>query len=166
MKSTNYSKLLILGIGNLLMGDEGVGVHLAQQLEKQHLSNNIDVLDGGTGGFHLMEYFTNYPCVILIDATLDGRPPGTIRLLQPRFSRDFPRSMSTHDIGLRDLLEGLQVLGAMPKVHLFAVSVAELQTMQIGLSPEIQNIIPKLKADVKELALQLIGKETTVNTTD
>ena len=162
MPTTSYPKLLVLGIGNLLMGDEGVGVHLAQRLAEQPLPSGIDVLDGGTGGFHLTNYFTSYPCLILIDATLDERPPGTIRLLEPRFSSDFPRSMSTHDIGLRDLLEGLQVMGQMPKVYLFAVSIAELQEMHIGLSPEVEKVMPELEERVKLLAGELVGKGVKV----
>lgn len=157
--TTTYPNVLILGIGNLLMGDEGVGVHLAQRLTKQAFSPGIEVVDGGTGGFHLTDYFTSYPCVILIDATLDGRQPGTIRLLEPRFSSEFPRSMSTHDIGLRDLLEGLQVMGQLPKVYLFAVSIVELQEMYIGLSPEVEDVMPELEKRVKALAGQLVGEK-------
>ncbi len=153
--SRSYPRLLILGIGNLLMGDEGVGVHLAQELSAEPLPPGVSLLDGGTGGFHLMEYFESYPRLILIDATLDGRPPGTIRLLEPRFSSEFPRSMSTHDIGLRDLLEGLQLLGRLPKVYLFAVSIKEIQSMQLSLSPEIQAVMPELKQRVLELAKNL-----------
>ncbi|MCO6479110.1 MAG: hydrogenase maturation protease [Phaeodactylibacter sp.] len=159
--TTQYPNLLILGIGNLLMGDEGVGVHLAQRLAEQPFPPGVDVLDGGTGGFHLMDYFTSYPCVLLIDATLDGRPAGAIRLLEPRFSSEFPRSMSTHDIGLRDLLEGLQVMGQMPKVYLFAVSVAELQEMHIGLSPEVEAVMPELENRVKALAEELVGMKVS-----
>jgi hydrogenase maturation protease len=157
-----YDKLLILGIGNLLMGDEGVGVHLAQSLEQEELPVGVDLLDGGTGGFHLMEYFEQYPCIILIDATLDKYPSGKIRLLEPKFSADFPRSMSTHDIGLRDLLEGLQIMGRLPKVYLFAVSIDELQEMEIQLSPEVQAVMPSLQKRVLQLAKQLIKKEAYV----
>ncbi|MCB0553787.1 MAG: hydrogenase maturation protease [Phaeodactylibacter sp.] len=150
-----YPRLLILGIGNLLMGDEGVGVHLAQRLALRELPERVDVLDGGTGGFHLTSYFEDYPCLIMIDATLDGRPPGSIRRLEPRFSSDFPRAMSTHDIGLRDLVEGLHILGRLPKIHLFVVSVAELQNMYIGLSPEVETVMPELERQVLELAERL-----------
>jgi hydrogenase maturation protease len=74
----NTKKILIMGIGNYLMADEGVGVHAAEQLQRMTWPENIEVLDGGTGGFHLLEYFEVHDHVILIDATLDGREPGTI----------------------------------------------------------------------------------------
>ncbi len=146
--------VLIMGIGNYLMGDEGVGVHVAQRLAKETLPEGVDVLDGGTGGFFLMEYFENYPVVILIDATLDDRPTGTIRVIEPRFASDFPRAMSTHDIGLRDLVEGLAILGKLPKIYLFAVSIEMIQSQQIELSPALERVVPELLAQVKDMALR------------
>lgn len=146
--------VLIMGIGNYLMGDEGVGVHVAQRLAKETLPEGVDVLDGGTGGFFLMEYFENYPVVILIDATLDDRPTGTIRVIEPRFASDFPRAMSTHDIGLRDLVEGLAILGKLPKIYLFAVSIEMIQSQQIELSPELEQVMPALLEQVKSMALK------------
>src|ERR1035437_500008 len=95
-------EILILGIGNYLMGDEGIGVHVANRLQKENLPPGIDIVDGGTGGFHLLEYFETYQTIILIDATLDNNPNGTIRLIKPRFAQDFPKAMSTHDSGLKD----------------------------------------------------------------
>ncbi|MCB0569340.1 MAG: hydrogenase maturation protease [Phaeodactylibacter sp.] len=154
----SYPRILILGIGNLLMGDEGMGVHLAQRLGGRPLPEGVEVLDGGTGGFHLTSYFEDYPCLIMADATLDNRPPGTIRRLEPRFSSDFPRAMSTHDIGLRDLVEGLHILGRLPKIYLFTVSVRELQNMYIGLSPEIEAVMPELERQVLELAEELVAE--------
>jgi hydrogenase maturation protease len=154
--------VLIMGIGNYLMGDEGVGVHVAQRLSNEVLPEGVDVLDGGTGGFFLMEYFENYPVVILIDATLDDRPTGTIRVIEPRFAADFPRAMSTHDIGLRDLVEGLAILGKMPKIYLFAVSIEMIQSQQIELSPELERVMPALLEQVKNMALRQLRSEPAV----
>jgi hydrogenase maturation protease len=102
-----------------------------------------------------MNYFEEYPTVILVDATLDGRPAGTIRLIQPRFSKDFPRALSTHDIGLRDVVEGLQVLGKLPRLYLFAVSVEKLQPMADALSPELAAALPALRQQVLALLADL-----------
>lgn len=154
--------VLILGIGNYLMGDEGIGVHLAQILEREIDSEDIDVVDGGTGGFHLLEYFEKYEHVILIDATLDSNPVGTIRLIKPKFAADFPNAMSTHDIGLKDLVCSLQILGRMPDIQLFVVSIESIQQQGILLTPEIQSIIPTLKSRIIELAEKLISLQTIV----
>lgn len=154
----NYrGRLLILGLGNLLMGDEGLGVHLCRRLENSmtELPDDVHLLEGGTSGFQLTEYFLAYPKIILIDATLDDNPAGTIRLLKPRFSSDFPKALSTHDIGLKDLLDGLTLLGKMPEIYLFVVSVPSLQPMHIGLSPETNAVLPNLENQIIQLALQL-----------
>jgi len=148
------SDTLILGVGNYLMGDEGLGVHLAQQLKEEIEPSIADVLDGGTAGFQLMEYIESYPRVILIDATLDDKPAGTIQLIRPKFASDFPKAMSTHEIGLKDLIESLALLDQLPDVYLFVVSVKTIQPLSIDLSPEVQLALPELKKRILQLCLQ------------
>ncbi len=144
--------VLILGIGNYLMGDEGLGVHLANQLKAEVDPGLADVLDGGTAGFQLMEYLESYPNIILIDATLDGKPAGTIQRIKPRFSKDFPSAMSTHEIGLKDLVEGLYLLGKLPNIDLFIVSIEKIQPLSTELSPEVSRVFPQLKSQIVKLA--------------
>lgn len=144
--------VLILGIGNYLMGDEGVGVHLIHELEKETLPDGVDLLDGGTAGFQLMEYLEQYPVVIMVDATLDNYPVGTIRLIKPKFSRDFPKAMSTHEIGLKDLIESLSLMGKLPKIFLFVVSVADIANLHVGLSSGVNGVMNELKKKVINLA--------------
>lgn len=155
-------KILILGIGNYLMGDEGIGVHVAHQLEKEIRPAGVDILDGGTGGFHLLGYFESYQQVIIVDATLDGAEPGTIRLIKPRFANDFPPAMSTHDIGLKDLVCALQLLGKMPEIDLFVVSIASIQQQGITLSHKIEAIVPvvidQIKILIKGIAVKKLVK--------
>lgn len=155
-------KVLILGVGNYLMGDEGMGVHLARQLSNELDEELIDVVDGGTGGFALMELFETYPTVILADATLDQRPAGTIRLIQPKFSADFPKAMSTHEIGLKDVVESLILLDKLPQIYLFVMSIEKVQPLSIELSEEIRNALPGLKEKVIELAKLAIPTQEEV----
>ena len=149
MKSVNDT--LILGVGNYLMGDEGLGVHVARELKDEIPPDLADVLDGGTAGFQLMEYIESYPRVIMIDATLDGKPAGTIQLIRPRFAADFPKAMSTHEIGLKDLVESLMLLDKLPDVYLFVVSVKTIQPLSVELSKEVRAAIPDLKRRILEL---------------
>lgn len=145
------SNILVLGIGNFLMGDEGVGVHAALRLQKLPLADEIDIVDGGTGGFHLLEYFETHEKVILIDATLDDNEPGTVRLIKPRFAKDFPRAMSTHDIGLRDMVNALQLMDKMPEIFLFVVSIESIQQQSIELTTAIEKTMPTLIEQVLDL---------------
>lgn len=148
---TTEKKALMLGIGNYLMGDEGVGVYIAQQLAQEVLPPGVEVLDGGTGGFHLMGHMEQYPLVVMVDATLDGRAAGSIRRIRPRFSSDFPRAMSTHDVGLRDVVEAMSIRGTLPEIVLFVISVEEVQPMYIGLSPAVKAAADRLMEEIRQL---------------
>jgi hydrogenase maturation protease len=134
---------LVLGIGNVLMGDEGVGVHAVRQLEGT-LPPHIALLDGGTGGFHLLGALVDHDPVYLIDATQDGQPPGTVSEIEPRYASDFPRTLTAHDIGLRDLVESAALLGRLPRFLLVTVSVGDLQPMELTLSPQVAAAIPEV----------------------
>ena len=143
-------KLLVLGIGNVLMGDEGVGVHVIRLLEQEEFPPGVDLLDGGTGSFLLLDPMQLARKVILIDATLDNNSPGTVRRLVPRFSTDYPRTLAAHDIGLKDLLDAFYLLGHQVDVVLFAVSIAPLQDMGMDLSPDLAARIPVIAELVKD----------------
>lgn len=149
-------KVLVLGMGNILLRDEGVGVRAVEYLEEQKIPENVDLLDGGTGGFTLLSEIMKYDEVILIDATLDENPTGTIRVIQPRFAADFPRAMSTHDIGLKDLIESASILGKLPPLHLIVITIRDLQAMNLELSPEIRSVLPQVHQEVKNI-LKKIG---------
>ena len=142
---------LILGIGNYLMGDEGIGVHAIEALSKEQFPENVRLVDGGTGGFHLLSFFHEYDPLIIIDATMDDQPVGTVRVIQPRFASDFPRTLSAHDIGLRDLIETAILTAPLPKIYLIVVSIHEIRSMVTDLSFEIEQTIPKIVQIVKEI---------------
>lgn len=141
---TNRPEILVLGIGNTLMGDEGVGVRVTEELSQLPLPENVICLDGGTGSFLLLEPMQKAAHVILIDATEDGAPAGTVRYLRPRFARDYPRTLTAHDIGLKDLLDTFYLLGDTVDVRLFAISIPPLQDLTIGLSPEVKAALPQI----------------------
>ena len=151
METVLSDSILILGIGNILLGDEGIGIHAVRSLEQTELPEQVEVLDGGTGGFHLLSYFSSHSKVILIDATLDGRPPGTITLVRPKYASDFPQTLSAHEIGLKDLIESAALLDELPEVTLIAVSIQQLQGISTELSPEVESTIPSIVNKVKEI---------------
>lgn len=144
------SPTLVLGIGNLLMGDEGVGVHALRAFEREQWPVGVTLLDGGTGGFHLLEHLTSCPRLVMVDATMDGSPAGTVSVLQPRYASDFPRALTAHDIGLRDLVESAALLGALPEVTLVTVSIEEIRAMVTDLSPAVAAAIPEVERRVRE----------------
>ena len=141
---TDRSGILVLGIGNVLMGDEGVGVHILRHLERVSLPASVTLLDGGTGSFILLDPMCRAGRIVLVDATVDENPPGSVRRLTPRFSSDYPRTITAHDIGLKDLLDAFYLLGETPDVVLFAVSIPPLQQLGLELSPEIAARVPEI----------------------
>jgi len=151
--------LLVLGIGNLLMGDEGVGVAVIRELERRELPAGVECLDGGTGSFQLLEPLGRARRVVLVDATADGQTPGTVTRLTPRFSRDYPKRLTAHDIGLKDLLDAFYLMGDAPRVTLFAVSIIFPQPMRVGLSVPLRARLPEI-ADL--VAAEAGIGETTV----
>lgn len=144
-------KTLILGLGNILMGNEGIGVKAIEYLEKKQLPEHIELLDGGTGGFHLLHLFNEYNRFIMIDATLTNEPAGSINVIKPKFASDFPKSLTSHDIGLRDLMQSAELLGDLPDISLITVNIKELDEVKIGLSDDVEKVLPKIYEKVLEL---------------
>lgn len=147
---TAQNSILILGIGNILMRDEGAGIHVINSLEEDGYAG-AELMDGGTGGFHLLGVIQSYKTVIIVDAALDNFTAGHIRILHPKYAKDFPRQLSAHEIGLKDLLDAAFLLGNTPQIYLVAISVKDFQDMGMELSPEISRAIPVAKERVKEL---------------
>ena len=145
------ASVLILGIGNYLVGDEGVGVHAVHALEKETWPAYVQVLDGGTGGFQLLDFFRTYSRIILIDATRDGAPAGTVRCFPARTPADFPPARGAHDIGLRDLLSAAALLGPLPRIDVVTISVTDLVPMKLELSPAVAAALPEVAREVRAL---------------
>ena len=133
---TGRVKTLVLGLGNVLMGDEGIGVHVVRALEQHTLPEGVECLDGGTGGFVLLEPLQSADHIVLIDAAADGNPIGTVTRTTPRFSRDYPPTLTAHDIGVKDLLDVFYIQGGEREVVLYAITIDPQQPIRMSLSPE------------------------------
>ena len=146
-------RILILGIGNLVLKDEGVGIHAIQALEKEKelLPSHVEVLDGGTGGVGMIGVLQEFDRIVMIDATLDNSPAGTIKKIKPKFSKDYPRLLSSHEFGLRDMIESMIVQENIPEIDLITVSVKNYQDIGMDLSPEVEQAIPTVLQMVKEM---------------
>jgi hydrogenase maturation protease len=143
--------VLVLGVGNLLVGDEGVGVHVLRALEQEAWPAHVHLVDGGTGGLHLLELLRSPARVILIDATRDGAPAGTVAQFRARVAADFPPALGAHDIGLRDLIAAAALLGPLPEIDVITVSIAELKPMTMDLSPPVAATLPEVARRVRAL---------------
>jgi hydrogenase maturation protease len=133
---SNHKKTLVLGLGNVIVGDEGVGVHVVRALEKHTLPAGVECLDGGTGGFILLEPLQQADRIILIDAAADGNPTGTITRTTPQFVKDYPPTLTAHDIGVKDLLDAFYMQGGKRDVTLYAITIDPHQAISMELSAE------------------------------
>lgn len=155
--------ILILGVGNYLLGDEGVGVHFVKYLEEQELPAKVHLLDGGTGGYYLVPYMESYSTVIMVDATIDGKNPGHFRMIRPRFSTDYPPQLSAHDIGLKDMIEGMILTDTLPDLYLLAVSILDYDKLSIDVTEDISLAFPKMKEMVFKLVESIKHADSSVS---
>ena len=152
--SPNKAKTLVLGLGNVIMGDEGIGVHVVRAIEKQKLPEGVECMDGGTGGFVLLEPMQSAGRVVLIDAAADGNPLGTVTRTTPRFSRDYPPTLTAHDIGIKDLLDAFYIQGGGPEIVLYAITIDPRQPIRMSLSAEAEKAaevaVERILAELRE----------------
>ncbi|NLX18422.1 MAG: hydrogenase maturation protease [Desulfobulbus sp.] len=147
-------KTLVLGIGNLLIGDEGVGCRTVAELTRRYtLPASVECVDGGTAGFELLGLLDNRDQVILIDALQDGREPGTvIKVEDEQVPRAFLVRTTPHQLGICDVLAAAQLTDTMPKrLTLYGIEPKQLN-VGIGLSPEVEAGMEKtIRAVVDQL---------------
>ena len=118
------------------MGDEGIGVYAVRALEQHPLPENVECLDGGTGGFTLLEPLENADRIVIIDAANDGNPIGTVTRTTPQFSRDYPPTLTAHDVGMKDLLDMFYIQGGHHEIILYAISIDPKQPIRMSLSAQ------------------------------
>ncbi|MDH3974589.1 MAG: HyaD/HybD family hydrogenase maturation endopeptidase [Deltaproteobacteria bacterium] len=150
---TDQKKILIAGLGNTLLGDEGVGVKIIESLEKRvHLPQNISLLDGGTAGYTLIDCMKDYEKVILIDAVRGGARPGTVyRLSFDDIIRRPELKLSGHQIDLPEVLMLAKQLGELPQIVLIGI---EPENMEYGM--ELSLKVSRATREVMEEIFRLI----------
>ena len=125
---------LVLGVGNLLLKDEGVGIHVIKALENEKLPAHVHLMDGGTGGLHLLSWLQGYDRIIMIDATLDNNPPGTVRLIR-----------------LKDMIDAMILTDDLPETHLIVISALNINEVGMDLTPEVKAAVPKVIRMIQEI---------------
>ena len=147
--------LLVLGLGNLLCGDDGAGVvAVARLAERFETPDGAIVLDGGTLGLSLLPYLRDARAVILVDAVAGDGPPGTlVRLAGDDVASAAAHRLSPHQVGVADLLDGLRLLGGRPEtIVLVGLVPAELE-LSVERTPAVETKIDDLvEATVEEAA--------------
>lgn len=147
-------KVIILGVGNILLIDEGIGVRAVEAFERRYrLPAGVDVIDAGTAGMEMLETLENLDHLIIADCARLGKPPATVSVLRgeevPNF---FKTKISPHQIGISDVLGSLIFTGRQPKqISLICIQPNLIET-GMELTPEVAAAIPEvLESIVGEL---------------
>lgn len=144
--TTQKPPRLILGVGNLLLRDEGVGVHVISALRGRELPDDVELWDGGTASFDLLDTLAGRRQVIIIDAVRTGSEPGTIFRFTPEdISVSREQVTSLHQVGLLETLDLVDhLLDSAPE----EVIILGIEPKEIGwgleLSAEVEAALPKV----------------------
>ena len=140
----------VIGIGNLLRGDDGIGCRVISELEKQNLPADVDLIDGGSGGASLISLLTDVEQFIVIDAVDMGCSPGTVICLTKKQLLSSPADKPALDLHSGDLIGLLQLADSMAtlkEVILFGVQAEQMEYTRT-LSPAVAATVPKLVAEI------------------
>lgn len=153
MTEKNLPNILIIGIGNPLMRDEGIGIKIIEELEKSHnLPSHVSLLDGGTAGYALIDYMKGYEKVIIVDAVRGGKKPGSIyRLTSEEIIQQPDLKLSGHQIDFPEVIHLAEKLGELPEMVLIGV-----EPLEIDYGMELSGEVKKVTASV----IQNVLKET------
>ena len=154
--------ILVLGLGNILLGDEGVGVRVVEALDAGYvLQPAVDLVDGGTSGMDMLDIVAERDHVIVADAVSTGAAPGTVVRLTGRAVPAFFRNrISPHQLGLSDLLAALTLMDRSPKDLTLIGCVPQSLDTALELTPKIAARVPEMLALVIE-TLAGLGVQAT-----
>ncbi len=162
-------KILVAGVGNLLWGDDGFGVEVAHRLQKMELPPEVKVVETGTGGIHLVQEITlGYDALIVADATDQGRPPGTVMVIQPEVEDVYKMD----DVTKYDFLADMhytkperafmlaKALHALPdRFVLVGGQPEDPDRYGPGLSPPVQAAVDAAVIEVQRLIHEMLAEE-------
>jgi hydrogenase maturation protease len=148
------SSTLVLGMGNPILSDDGVGLYVAERLQAGPMPDGVEVQLSEVAGLRLLELVKGYDKVVIVDALRSGREPGAIVRYEAREFKGGHRYGSAHSIGLHTALElGRQLGMPMPEdVTVFAVEAEDIETFGEDFSPPVaaaaEKVIDLVRAEV------------------
>jgi hydrogenase maturation protease len=163
--------LLVVGLGNILLRDEGVGVRLVERLaERFDLPEGVEALDGGTSGMDLIHSIADRDALILCDAVRADAAPGTLlRMTGEELPAFFQTKLSPHQLGVLDVLATLTLLERVPPIVTLIGIVPQRLDLGVQLSPQIESVMDDalelLVAQIQSLGFRLCPT-CTANSSD
>ncbi len=162
---TDVPSVVVLGIGNTLMQDDGIGVRVIQALAENYvMPSNVRLIEGGIAGLRLLPDLAWAEELLIIDAFNGGGPPGTLYRFGPEklLSGRGPL-MSAHEVGIAEVLSVADFMGRKPRTHIIGVQPQEVRTVGLELTPPLHTALPRVVAAAVE-ALRSMGAEVMEQT--
>lgn len=164
-ETRSLRRTVVLGIGNPLMGDDGIGITIVQRLlNREEVSpfaqGKVEILDGGTLGYLLIDRLAGVSELVVVDAANMGTDAGAVRVFEDGDMDDFlasNRKSSVHEVGLIDLLEMLALMGQLPQRRALVGIQPEIVDWQTDLSPAVAASLPRAEAAVMEVVSAWYG---------
>lgn len=150
------SRIVVLGIGNVLLADEGVGVRALELVRESDVEGDLILVDGGTLGIALLEFVENADGLIVIDAARLDRKPGSVDCFRNEAMDGLLRSRlrTVHELGLKDLLDMARVSGTLPARRALIAVEPEVIDWRMTLSPAVEDALIKVNEMVQDTATQ------------
>ncbi|UWG97988.1 HyaD/HybD family hydrogenase maturation endopeptidase [Dehalobacter sp. DCM] len=141
----NSPKIMIMGVGNVLLSDEGLGVRILDAFDKDALPDNVELIEGGTAGLELVHLIKDVDFLILVDAVNAKSEPGSVFRFRPEDIRILPDAfeVSFHQVGIIEVLNVADLLGNAPQTLIYGVQPKSLD-WGMEVSEEIKAVFPQL----------------------
>lgn len=155
-KSNGEKNILVLGIGNILLTDEGTGIHVIRELESLDLSENIELLEGGTAALDLIHYLRGWDKIVVIDCINIQDTPGSIYRLIPEDLEEANccNHSSMHQVGLIEMIKLSRLSGNKAEIVIIGIVPEIYGEYRLKLSPTLENLLPEI--------VKLVIKETQI----
>jgi hydrogenase maturation protease len=151
-QKTGSGTTMVLGLGNILLGDESFGVRVARRLKEIDLPDNVRVEEGGVGGFDLLQHLEGVKRLIVVDVMILPSPPGELQILEPgpEVSEPGKVMLSFHQVGVLDLIQMWGLINPQPEIK-FLVTRPQCMDWATGLTPPLEQAAERAVGIVREL---------------
>jgi len=138
-------KVLILGIGNILHKDDGLGVFIVNEINTsvKDIPKNVELADGGVLGYDLLPLMSGREKIVIVDALKVDDVPGSIYRFPAKHLKDGNNKFSLHEMGVKKLVDMLTLTGETPDIEIIGIVPEDIHTLEIGISDSVKKTIPK-----------------------
>jgi hydrogenase maturation protease len=147
-------KVLILGIGNTLRSDDGLGVYIVKHIEESGipLPEGVSLLDGGTAGFDLLGLIDGYDKIVIVDALKTNDKPGSIYRFTPEHAVESRARFSLHEVGIMEVIKTLRIMDNNPEIEFVGIVPENISDINTTISQAVMESIPRAVEVILEAA--------------